>query len=71
MVFYFILGYNIHIYVCIYFSGGRPDGGVGLKMIQEFNYETESWTEIGTMKEARYSYAVSVVSYDDYGKWCN
>ena len=37
----------------------------------EFNSETESWTEIGTMKEKRYQHAVSVVSYTDYAKWCN
>ena len=40
-------------------------------MILEFNYEIETWTEIGTIKEAREAHAVSVVSYDDYAKWCN
>ena len=45
--------------------------GGSLTQILEFNFETESWTEIGTMKEARYHHAVSIVSYDDYAKWCN
>jgi len=41
------------------------------KEILEFNYETESWRRIGTMKERRSSHDMSVVSLDDYEKWCN
>ena len=53
------------------YSGGAAEGRPSLNTILEFNYETESWTEIGTMKEKRINHAVSVVSYDDYAKWCN
>ena len=41
------------------------------KEIIEFNHETESWTVIGAMKEQKFVTAVSVVSLDDYKKWCN
>jgi len=41
------------------------------KQILEFNFEKESWTEIGTMKEKRGYHSVSAVSYNDYSKWCN
>ena len=51
------------------FSGGF-DGG-HKKEILEFNHETESWIVIGAMKEPRENHAVSLVSIDDYEKWCN
>ena len=44
---------------------------IALDTILEFNYETESWTEVGTMKRSRTGHAVSVVPFDDYAKWCN
>ena len=52
-------------------SSGGYDGSKYLNKILEFNYETETWTEIGTIEEARGQHAVSVVSYDDYANWCN
>ena len=51
-------------------SGGGSSAGRNLDRILEFNYETESWTEIGAMKLGRYYHAVSVVRYDDFAKWC-
>ena len=53
---------------CI-FSGGF--NGASTKEILEFNLQTESWTEIGSMKEGKRKQAVSVVSFADYEKWCN
>ena len=50
--------------------GGADDEPLN-KNILEFNQETESWTVIGAMKEQKKSYAVSIVSFDDYKKWCN
>ena len=45
------------------------------KNIFEFDYETESWTKIGVMKEKLSNHALSVLSYDEYAneyaKWCN
>ena len=53
-------------------SGGYGRGDIGMrKDILEFNQETDSWTVIGAMKEDKYGHAVSVVSIDDYEKWCN
>ena len=42
----------------------------GTVAILEYNHETEEWQEIGAMKEARDSLAVSVVSFKDYADWC-
>ena len=56
------------------FSGGRSGtipSGKARKEILEFNYETETWTVIGAMKETRREHAVSAVSFKDYEKWCN
>ena len=44
--------------------------GENRKDILEFNQETESWTVIGAMKEPKSLHTVSVVSFDDYKKWC-
>ena len=41
-----------------------------LNNIFEFNKETEAWTEIGSMKERRRHHRLTIVSYDDYAKWC-
>ena len=57
----------------MYSSGGygHAAGTVGLRQeILEFNYETESWTMFGKMKEAVSNHGVSVVSFEDYEKWC-
>ena len=42
-----------------------------MEHIIEYNPSSEQWTEIGTKTEARsYNPAASVVSYNDYAKWC-
>ena len=38
--------------------------------ILEYNPETETWQEVGTMKEARRDHAVTIVSLKDYADWC-
>ena len=38
--------------------------------ILEYNPETETWQEVGTMKEARDGHAVTIVSLEDYAAWC-
>ena len=50
-------------------SGGNSQKK--LKDILEFNLLTESWTVIGAMKEPRLAHSESVVSFEDYKKWCN
>ena len=53
---------------CISSGGGYSSSS---KEILEFNFETEAWTVIGTMKEQRDQHAVTVESFDDYENWCN
>ena len=38
--------------------------------IQEYNPETEKWTQIASMGEARWAPAVSVVDFEDYADFC-
>ena len=56
---------------CISSGGYVTTEKIAAKDILEFNQETESWTLIGAMKEPRVAHAVSVVSIEDYEKWCN
>ena len=51
-------------------QGGQGSGGPQNNILQ-FNNETESWTKIGTMLQEKKFFAVSVVLYDDFAKWCN
>ena len=50
-------------------AGGNDNANKARKDILEFNHMTESWTAIGEMKEPKGA-SVSVVSFDDYEKWC-
>ena len=56
---------------CISSGGYVSTESVAGKDILEFNLQTESWAVIGAMEEPRIAHAVSVVSLDDYKKWCN
>ena len=55
---------KIKLYVCI--LGGKTNE----RKILEFNPETESWSNIGAMLEARLHNRVTIVSFADYVKWC-
>ena len=68
-MYYFLSKYTGFISLGGYEGTGQY-GRTRLNKILKFQQETETWTEIGTMKEAREAHAVSVVSYDDYAKWC-
>ena len=54
----------IHLY-----SGGW-DGSSVRNDILEYDPETKMWKQIGTMREARYDHAVTVVDYGDYADFC-
>ena len=41
-----------------------------MKEILEYNPGTETWKEVGKMKEARYGHGVTIVKYTDYAAWC-
>ena len=51
-------------------SGGVDDRNIANNDILEYDPETEEWTQIGTMREARYGHAVSVVDFRDYAEFC-
>ena len=55
---------------CQLLLGGYVEDN-SMDSILEFNLEAEEWTEIGAMKEARSSHAVSVVSSQDFVNWCS
>ena len=38
--------------------------------ILEYNITGDSYTQIGTMTQARYLFAISAVKYEDYAEWC-
>ena len=69
--------YLVRLWIIIFFGFlirrflGGWDGFNVYNNILEYNPETEEWQEIGAMKEARYSHAVTLVSYEDYAEWCN
>ena len=50
--------------------GGWDGASRNMKEILEYNPGTETWQEIGTMKEARRFHAVTIVSLKDYADWC-
>ena len=41
-----------------------------LNTILEYDITGDSYTEIGTMIQARDDHAVSVVKYEDFSEWC-
>ena len=51
-------------------SGGLDNRNRNQEEILEFNLQTESWAVIGEMKQPIEHDAVSIVSSDDYEKWC-
>ena len=50
--------------------GSWPEDIVDLDIILEYNITDDSYTQIGTMTQARNSHAISVVKYEDFSKWC-
>ena len=45
-------------------------GGTFLDSILEYDFTDDSYTEIGTMTQARDAHAVTVVRYGDFSDWC-
>ena len=54
-----------------YFYSGGYDGSSARNNILEYDPETDKWTEVGTMREARYRHAVSVVDLRNYADYCH
>ena len=53
-----------------FYSGGWDDFNNALSDILKYDPETEEWTQINTMREAKGSFAVSVVDFGNYAGWC-
>ena len=53
----------------LYFNSGGYDGSTRNEIL-EYDPETKKWTQIGTMREARYGHRISVVNYSDYAEFC-
>ena len=53
-------------------AGGVVQGAAAgaVDTILENDATSDSYTEIGTMIQARYQHAVSVVPYEEYSHWC-
>ena len=50
-------------------SGGWAGNSTVVNTILEYDIIDDSYTEIGTMTQARYYHAVSVVKYEDFSNW--
>ena len=46
------------------------DVNTAVNTILEYDIMGESYTQIGTMIQARYFHAVSEVNYEDFAEWC-
>ena len=48
---------------------GGSDGS-SLDTILEYDINGDSYTQLGTMIQARNYHAISVVKYQDFSEWC-
>ena len=63
-----VKGYKLFIIIDI-LAGG--DNGINdFDCILEYDSTDDSYTQIGTMTQARRSHAVAVVQYEDFSDWC-
>ena len=66
-----LIRHNIWIFQnSIYFHSGGSDDDNARDDILEYDPETDNWTQISTIREARDSLAVSVVDFTDYAESC-
>ena len=56
--------------VIIDLLAGGNDGTIALDSIMEYDFNGDSYTQIGTMTQARNSHAVTVVKYGEFSDWC-
>ena len=54
----------------LYFRGGYDSNGDERDEILRFDPNTSIWTEIGKLTSARFHHAVSMVSWEDFGQYC-
>ena len=57
--------------ILILIGGQKDERGYNYdNTILEYDITGNSWTQIGTMTQARAGHAISVVKYKDYSGWC-
>ena len=56
--------------IIIVLEGGFHDG-IFFDAILEYDVASDTFTQIGTMNQARRDHAVSVVKYKDFSEWCD
>ena len=54
--------------IIVILAGGFD--GSALDSILEYDFTNDSYTQIGTMAQAREWHAVTVVQYRDFSEWC-
>ena len=69
----FYIGDDNSVQSLIILAGGKEKDGLyttKLDTILEYNITGDSYTQIGTMIQARADHAISVVKYEDFSEWC-
>ena len=69
----FLKGFQIEYKKMYLFSGGMTHvgGDKDFDTVLEYIPDSDAWKEVGKMKEAKRSHAVSTVRFEEYSKWCN
>ena len=49
---------------------GGHDGSESVDTILEYDITGDSFKQIGTMTQAKWQHAISVVKYGDFSEWC-
>ena len=69
----FLKGFQIEYKKMYLFSGGMTHvgGDKDFDTVLEYIPDSDAWKEVGKMKEAKRSHAVSTIRFEEYSKWCN
>ena len=62
--------HRLKLLIIIVILAGGFDGSNSHNTILEYDITGDSYTQIGTMIEARDQHAVTVVRYEDFSDWC-
>ena len=54
----------------LFLPGGVDWSKKDFDTILEYSQDTDEWKQVGSMKEAKRSHAVSVVRFQDYSEYC-
>ena len=65
-----MLSPTLHIILAGGSEGSWPAEIVDLDTILEYDITGDSYTQIGTMTQARFGHAISMVKFEDFSEWC-